>query len=232
MDDNGIPSSEKNIEKTEEDKKIEQIAEELEKAENEEDDEIQWDASETEFVEDDEAADYETPATGIRISYILTPDEMYKCLYHSDMYKTKGGRAVLQSIILLIAAILFFVSYLWGNEDFKGYHLFFSILSLVLIAVIWLVPHLHMKSMAKMMADGRKTEAEIYPTHISIGRDDGAWTIPLDGSCEIMEFDQIIMIFTKKGQGFAIPERAIEPEYLSEINAILAAGTCPKDEDE
>lgn len=202
--------------------KINDILNDLEAAENE--------SAENELVEDDNAADYETPATGIRISYVLTADEVYKCLYHSDMYKTKGGRAVFQSVILIIAAIAFFVSALFGDGNYKSYNIFFSVICLALIAVIWLVPHLHMKSMAKMIADGQKTEAEIYPTHINIGRDDGAWTIPLDGSCQIIEAENIIMIFTPKGQ-FPIPERAIEPEYLSEIKAILAAGTYPKDDE-
>ena len=185
---------------------------------------------ENEFVEDDDAADYEIPATGIRISYVLSPDEIYKCLYHSDLYKTKGKRAVFQSVILIVAAVVFFVTYLCGDSDYKGYNLFFSLVSLGIIVAIWLVPHFHMKSMAKMMADGHRTETEIYPTHIDIGTDDGAWNIPLDGSCEIIEFENIILIFTKKGQGFAIPERAIEHEYLPEIKAILAAGAYTKDE--
>ncbi|MGN0537602.1 MAG: hypothetical protein ACI4M3_06465 [Acutalibacteraceae bacterium] len=221
MDDNDSKNDTRNI-KTDDTQKINEILSDLEAAENE--------SAENELVEDDDAADYETPATGIRISYVLTADEAYKCLYHSDMYKTKGGRAVFQSVILIVAAVAFFISALFGDGNYKGYNIFFSVICLALIAVIWLVPHLHMKSMAKMIADGQKTEAEIYPTHINIGRDDGAWTIPLDGSCQIIEAENIIMIFTPKGQ-FPIPERAIEPEYLSEIKAILAAGTYPKDEE-
>ncbi len=206
--------------------KMNEILNDLTAAENENENK----EAENELIEDDDAADYETPATGIRISYVLTSDEVYKCLYHSDLYKTKGGRAIFQSVILIVASLVFCVTAFLGEPNYKVYNLFFAGICLVLIAVIWLVPHLHMKSMAKMMADGHKTEAEIYPTHIDIGRDDGAWTIPLDGSCQIIEVDHIIMIFTPKGQ-FPIPERAIEPEYLSEVNAILAAGTCPKEEE-
>ena len=100
----------------------------------------------------------------------------------------------------------------------------------MMIAVIWLVPHFHMKSIAGMMANGKTIEAEIYPTHIDIGRDDGAWSIELDGKSEIHEFDNIFMIYTPNGQNFAIPQRVIEPEVYNEIKAILLSGTKPAEE--
>ena len=97
-----------------------------------------------------------------------------------------------------------------------------------MIAVIWTVPYFHMKSLAKLMADGKTVDAEIYPTHIDIGKDEGAWTIELDGKAEIAEFDGIIMIYTENDQSFAIPERVIEPEVYNEIKAILFSGTMPE----
>ena len=98
-----------------------------------------------------------------------------------------------------------------------------------MIAVIGLVPHFHMKSLARLMADGKTVDAEIYPTHIDIGKDDGAWSIELDGKAEIAEFDNIIMIYTDDEKSFAIPERVIEPEVYNEIKAILLSGTMPEE---
>ncbi len=208
---------------------IEEIAEDLKKAENE--DNPEWDGSEAEFVSDDDAEEYEIPETGIKLSYILTPEEMYKCLYHSDIIRTKGKRAVIESILLGIAAVVFFVTFFTAGSQYSNYNLFFGIVCLVMIAVIWTVPHFYLKSMAKTMADGRTIEAEIYPTHIDIGRDDGEWSIELDGSATIDEFDNIIMIFTNKDRAFAIPERVIEPELYNEVRAILQSGTQPDEED-
>jgi hypothetical protein len=37
------------------------------------------------------------------------------------------------------------------------------------------------------------------------------------------------MIYTPKGQSFAIPERIIEPELYNEIKAILFSGTIPEE---
>ncbi len=211
---------------SEEENKIKEIVKELENAENE--DNPEWDGSEGELVSDDDAEDYEIPETGYKISYVLTQDEMYNCLYHSNMIKTKGARAVLQSILLAAAAVIFFVVYFTTKSQYNQYNLVFGIICLITIAAIWIVPHLYLKNMSKMMADGKTVEAEIYPTHIDIGRNDGQWSIQLDGRSQIEEFDNIIMICTEKDRAFAIPERVIEPDVYNEIRAILLSGTEPK----
>ncbi len=188
-----------------------------------------WDGSEAEFVSDDDAEEYEIPETGIKISYVMTKEEMYSCLYHSDVIKTKGARAVMQSVILAVAAVIFFIVYFTSRSQYNQYNLVFGIISLIMIAVIWIVPQWHLRSMSKMLADGKTIEAEIYPTHIDIGRDDGSWTIELDGKSKIEEFDNIVMIYTENDRAFAIPERVIEPELYNEVRAILLSGTEPKD---
>ena len=198
------------------------------KTENDNEENPEWDGSEAEYVSDDDAEEYEIPETGIRLSYVLTQEEMFRCLYHSDIIKTKGARAVLQSIILGIAAVLFFVVFFTSKSQYSSFNLFFGIISLVMIAVIWIFPRLYLKSMAKTLADGNTIEAERYPTHIDIGREDGQWSIELDGTSKAEEFDNIIMIFTEKDRAFAIPERVMEPDVINEIRAILLSGTEPR----
>lgn len=209
-----------------EEKEIKEIVKELENAGNE--DNPEWDGTEGELVSDDDAEEYEIPETGYKISYVLTQEEMYQCLYHSNMFKTKGLRAVIQSILLGIAAVIFFVIYFTTKSQYNHYNLIFGIISLATIVMIWIVPHMYLKSMSKIMADGKTVEAEIYPTHIDIGRDDGKWSIELDGKSQIQEFDNIIMIFTDHDRSFAIPERVIEPDVYNEIRAILLSGTDPE----
>ncbi len=187
----------------------------------------EWDGSEAEFVSDDDTEEYEIPETGFKLSYVLTRDEVYKCLYHSGVVKTKGLRAVIQSVILAVAAIVFFVVYFTTKSQYNSYNIFFGVVCLITIAAIWIVPHIYLKSMSKMMADGKKIEAEIYPTHIDIGSGEGEWSIMLDGRSYIEEADGMIMIFTEKNRIFAVPKRVIEPEVYNEISAILRSGTEP-----
>ncbi len=211
---------------------IKEISEELKQnEENQSDENPDWDGSEAELVADDDAEEYEIPETGIKLSYALTRDEMYRCLRHSRLYKTKGARAVFQTVVFALASVAFFFAYFFAKNDFSGYNLFFGIFCLVMIVVIWLVPYLHIKSLSKIMADGKIIEVEVYPDHLDIGRDDGAWSIELDGSAEIAEFDNIFMLYTPKGQSFAIPGRVIEPELYNEIRAILFSGALPEKQD-
>ena len=224
------PDGRNEIEEHRDEQLMDDISQELDMIElSRHDENPQWDGSESELVADDDAEEYEIPETGIKISYALTENEMYKCLYHSRLYKTKGKRAVLQTVIFAAAGMIFLLTYFLTNSQYNVYNLFFGILCFAMTAVIWLVPYMHMKNLAKIMADGKTVEAEIYPTHIDIGKDDGAWTVELDGKAEIAEFDGIIMIYDDD-RSFAVPERVIEPEVYNEIKAILLSGTMPEED--
>lgn len=189
----------------------------------------EWDGSESELVADDDAEEYEIPETGIKISYALTEEEVYKCLCFSNFYKTKGSRKIGVTIIFGLAGIAFFAAFFWGNPVYKNLNLFFGIFCFIMIALVLIVPTVHMKSVAKNTANGKKINAEIYPDHIDIGEGDGAWSIDLDGNCILQEFDNIFMISLSDGRNFAIPERVIEPEVYNEVKAILVSGTKPVD---
>ena len=135
---------------SEDEKEIKDIVKELENAENE--DNPEWDGTQGELVSDDDAEEYEIPETGYKISYVLTQEEMYKCLYHSNMFKTKGTRAVIQSVILGIAAVIFFVIYFTTNSQYNKYNIVFGIICLLTIAAIWIVPHLYLSTSVKLDA--------------------------------------------------------------------------------
>lgn len=187
----------------------------------------EWDGSESELVADDDAEEYEIPETGIKLSYVLTEEEMYNCLYNSSFYKTKGSRAFGAALLFVLAGIAFFVSYFVGNSNFRRPDLFFGIFCFLMTALVLIVPNIHMKNEAKRAANGKKINAEIYPDHIDIGEGEGAWSIELDGNCILKEFDNIFMICLADGRNFAIPERVIEPEVYNEVKAIIVSGTKP-----
>lgn len=209
---------------------LKDISEELKNlGESQEDENPGWDGSEAELVSDDDAEDYEIPETGIRLSYTLKREEIYSCLYHSPMYKTKGAKGYFEFILFIIASAAFFFFYFTVNNELRRYNLFFGIFCAVMSILVIAVPRLHMKNLSKRMADGKEIEVEIYPDHLEIGRDDGAWSIELDGSSEISEFDDIFLIVTPKNQSFAIPGRVMEPELYNEIRAILLSGTRPEE---
>ena len=62
------------------------------------------------------------------------------------MIHTTGLRAIIETVILLVAAGLFLSSYIREQD---GNALFFALVCLVLIVVVWLVPELAMRRMAR-----------------------------------------------------------------------------------
>ena len=104
-------------------------------------------------------------------------------------------------------------------------------LSFLLIGVIWLVPRQGMKMRARALADGKNIHVSIYPDEVVIGEGAGAWEIPLDGTSEIEEFDNMLVLFAKGDRMLCIPLRSIEPAVLPEVEAMLFAGSRPKEED-
>lgn len=187
----------------------------------------EWDGSESELVADDDAEEYEIPETGIKLSYVLTEEELYNCLQNSSFYKTRGSRAIGTAVLFVLAGIAFLVSFFIGNTSMRRADMFFGIFCFLMAALVMIVPNIHMKSEAKRAANGKKINAEVYPDHIDIGEGEGAWSIDLDGNCVLKEFDNIFMICLRDGRNFAIPERVIEPEVYNEVKAIIVSGTKP-----
>lgn len=204
-----------------------QAADEAEQLEQAQEEEYtpDWDGTDAEFVEDTDAAEYEDQYAGIKLSYILNREEAMACLKRAQIYKTSGRRALLETGILAVAAVLFFVSY--GLYQ-GGYNLILGILSLVLVAAIWLVPYFDMRKRAEEVAGGKKIEVEIYPDEVVVGSGEGQWEIPLDGTSNFEEFDDLMVLFTPRNAILAMPMRAMEPSVIADIQGMLIAGCIPE----
>lgn len=188
-----------------------------------------WDGSEAEFVPDEDAQIYEQQNPGIGLNYVLRQEEAYTCLKRGRYTKTTGVRAGVEAGVTGLMAVLFGVSYfLYGNTV----NLVMAALCLVLCAVVVLVPHLGMKSRARQIANGRELHVEVYPDTVMIGRGDGQWEIPLDGTSCLEEFEEMLLLTTPKNKMLAIPLRSIEPAVLPDVQAMLVAGTQPSEEEE
>lgn len=182
----------------------------------------------SDLVADEDAAIFEERHTGIKVRYTLGKEEILTCLKHSGFYKTTGLRAIVETIVLALAFLIFFASFCVYTT---ANNLVMSIVSLLLIGAIWLVPHIGMKKRAEELADGTEIAMQIFPDEIQIGEGKRAWSIELDGTSRLAEFDGMLAVFTPEERVAALPVRAIDPADLPDIQAMLAAGTRPKDED-
>ena len=111
------------------------------------------------------------------------------------------------------------------RNDISGY--IFSVISALLIAVIWVVPNLIIKSNAKEISRLGDIYVEIYPDEIIIGNNGIEKSIDLDGNSMFAVTDDLYVIIPPKGNMVIIPIRAIEPDFLPDVEAMLMAGTSP-----
>lgn len=202
--------------------------EENPRSSQEEEEPITWDGNEAELVADDDAAEYEDQNTGIRINYTLREDEIYECLKRSGFIKTTGKRAAVETVILGVLAVAFFAAYLVQKITDP---LIFSVICLLLIAVIWIVPYQGIKKKARRTADGKEIKLSIYPDVIEIGEGSGYWEIPLDGACEWSRQNNMIFLYALKGRILILPLRSVEPAVLPEVEAMIMAGAQKREED-
>lgn len=158
------------------------------------------------------------------ISFTLTVEEAYICLKNAGIFKTSGKRAVLYTLFMAIAAAGFIISYIFG----QNYNwLIFAVICLLVIAVIWIVPYVQLKKLAKENAKGNVIQASVREDMIEIKGDSSRWEIPLNRTSRLSEKGNMLIFHTENGQLFTIPERAVPPDKLAKIKKIVKKGTVP-----
>ena len=202
-----------------------------EREEEPEEEPVEWDGSEAELVADDDAAEYEETQTGIRLSYILRREEILDCLKTADFCKTSGKRAKLETVILVILTLVFLGTYAYRTfvqhqDDVNS--LIFAGVCVLVMAVVWIVPAIGLRAQAKRLANGKEVDLEIYPDIIEIGKGDGYWEIPLDGTSLCTQRNNLIILTTPDGKMLILPLRSVEPNVLPEVQAMIVAGTRPE----
>lgn len=188
-----------------------------------------WDGSESEFVEDDDAEVFEEKYTGIKLNYELKSDEIFTCLKNFSEYKKNNKKIIVETVFLSIVFVGFLLSGIFKN-DINGY--IFSVISVLLIVIIWTVPNMIIKNHARELTKSGEYSVEIYPDEIVIINNDIERIIKLDGKSVFANEENLFIIIPPKGGILIIPVRAIEPDFLPDVEAMLMAGTLPSNIDE
>lgn len=186
-----------------------------------------WDGSEAEYVEDTDAAVYEERYTGIKISYQLTREEVADCLKHAGGYQRVKARTVIETVLCAVLCAFFAVEFVLSWNPFQ---LFLCVLSGALIAALWWGYHARIRQHAGENSDVEST-VTIYPDELEIGTSE-PWTIPLDGTSSLEEYNGMLLLYPTNGKLVSIPIRSIEPSVLADVQAMLVAGTVPHQEEE
>lgn len=210
----------------ERDRDLEKINREVPEDAVEEDEEEGWDGSEAELVADEDAAVYEDVQTGIRVNYVLRWREIYRCLKGMGYIKTTGTRAVIETVILAAAAVLCLINWFTSHT---AEALTLAVVCILLIAVVWVAPELGLRSQAKKRADGREFSLEIYPDAITVEHAGDEWEIPLDGETGCAQYGNHLVL-SRERKMVILPLRCVEPGVLPEVQAMIMAGTTPRDD--
>lgn len=184
-----------------------------------------WDGSEAEIVIDDESEEYEEETTGIKIKYVLKPDEICEFVQSSERYennkKAQKKHTFIQSIVFVFMVVLGMIT---GNQ----YYLILSALPVISLALIWIVPYVGIRKLVEKAFKNQEFSVEVFPDKIDVVTSKLKKEIMLDGSCESDESENMIQIFSKGEPILIIPIRAVEPEFLADLQAMVLAGTCPR----
>ena len=162
--------------------------------------------------------------SSLQFSYTLTEEEIYRGLRLSGIYKLTGKRALIESILLGVFFLFFFISFLIDQGTFD---LVMSLVCAVLLAVMNLVPHLDMKRQAKKGI--RDVKLRIYQNKFYIDTKTGSQGVDLDGSAAIktvgrQKDGQLLTAVLPEGGLLILPLRAIPKEIRGQALSILLQG--------
>jgi hypothetical protein len=186
---------------------------------------MERDGSESELVFDDETEEYEENMTGIKISYKLDKKDIYEFIKNSAPYekkkKEKKKHTVVQAVMFLVLIVLAVVTK-------NNLYTFCSLIPFLTGIGLWIIPHLSMKNLVNSIYDEREYAVEIFPDKIEVLHAGLTKEFPLDesGKCEIIT-DKLILVYSKAKESLIIPIRAIKPECLPDVQAMIIAGAQP-----
>ena len=177
---------------------------------------------------------YEEQQTGIELSYVLKEDEIYECLKRSSFLRTNGRVFAFEIAGLAVLAVVFLVI---GITTYRSLFYFYAASCATLIVVLGVFPYQNNKARAHSSADGHTIRMAVYPDRIQLGRGTKRWDVPLDGTAECAQFENMIVLYVPErndpkrrvGQRMIVlPLRCVGPRVLPEVQAMIVAGTRPK----
>lgn len=212
-----LKSSEDRIEE-----EINSASENNEKDREREKEEIEWDGSESEFVEDD-ALEYEEKYSGIKFSYTLKKEEIFSCIKYCGINKKL---TTVVSFLLGAFVFIYLILYIFDNS-FINLICFLTGLVLFPLWISNILPLFFERLSSDKFPGNKRLSVQVY--HDCIIIDDGfeKMDVLLDGTSKFEEFNNMFLIFIPKQKVLIIPKRAIEPDFLPDIEAMLVAGTEP-----
>lgn len=190
-----------------------------------------WDGTEAEIIEDSQSSEFESDNIGIKLSYTLTQNEIFDAVYYGNLFRVNSKKKDRIYIITFLVLLCGFLGFYIYNRNITN--IFMAVFCVISILGILIIPKLYVKSFAKNMANNNDKELKvsIFSDRLDIGSDEGKWHIDFNDDCQVQEINNLFVI-TSKEKSCIIPHRAIEPDLLAEVSAIMLSVGMKNNEDE
>lgn len=156
-------------------------------------------------------------AAPLEVTYTLTTDDIYNALKTSKIYRKNRIKALVESIILGGLCGLFGIWWILWDD---GNAMIFCIACAVLIAMVWTMVILSIRSKCAKFYTGDQVHLGIYPDRIEVA---GGDTVPLNGTVPCRERNKIMILSTGEKEWLLIPMKSVENPDA--VRAAITAGT-------
>lgn len=165
----------------------------------------------------------EEELSGYEIRYDLKPEEA-ACAMKAFQKKVLFRKNLIYTAVLAVLAVLYFINILKNPDYAMGK--FLCVFSLVVIAMLWYLPHRHIQKTAKAVG----ISDNVYTIEVSdvgfILKEEGGkylvrYTTP---TVFVLELENVFVVCVSKEKMFAIPKRCIPEEDLETVKQQLKDG--------
>ncbi len=175
--------------------------------------------------------EYGHEETGIKVTYVLTKEEIYECLKNTGGIKTGGKLFAAVNIVFTALAAAFLI---YGRISGSALYFILSAVFISFILIFGFFPVRINKARAESRADGHTVCMSIYPRHIELGSGINKLNIPLDGTAESEKVGDMIVIVLKNSKGCKgvngnmmaiLPLRCLDSVLVPDVQAVIFSGT-------
>lgn len=165
----------------------------------------------------------EEELSGYEIRYDLKPEEATAAM-KAFQKKVLFKKNLIYTAVLAVLAALYFVNILKNPDYAMGK--FLCVFALVVIALLWYLPHRHIKKTAKAIGLTDSTfTIEVSDVGFILKEEGGKYlvryTTPTVG---VLELENVFVVCVSKEKMFAIPKRCIPEEDMEELKRQLKEG--------
>ena len=155
----------------------------------------------------------------IKLSYVLTPEEIAVALTVSGKSGIKPVKSAIQSGLLAALFVLFTVYAILDPKQVQYY--FFAAVSLVFAPVPILLPKKTLKRRAAASADGTRLDVNVTSEKVDVEGFFTKWSVPLDENRRVFEGGGVFAAEAEGNRLLCIPLRAVPEGELEQVREYL-----------